>query len=61
MAEYSLGQALELSRPQEAIPHLLRAIAILESDRLTRGIRPPEWYAQAYVGLATPRLAVARN
>jgi tetratricopeptide (TPR) repeat protein len=57
LAEYCLGQALQLSSPAEAIPHLQRSIEIAEHERsLNSAASLPGWYAQAWVGLGTARL-----
>jgi protein O-mannosyl-transferase len=56
LAEYSLGQALQLTQPDRAIFHLRRSIELRHQDRLT----PPEVEAQAYVGLGTSLLMKAR-
>jgi tetratricopeptide (TPR) repeat protein len=55
LAEYSLGQALEMTVPDRAAAHLRRAISLVE---FARGA--PEWHAQAYVGLGTALLMQAR-
>jgi protein O-mannosyl-transferase len=56
LAEYTLGQALQLTQPDRAIFHLRRSIELRQHDRLT----PPEVEAQAYVGLGTALLMKAR-
>jgi hypothetical protein len=61
MAEYSLGQSLELTRPDRALTHLQRSIEIVDADRREHGVNPPEWYSQAYVGIGTARLALAQQ
>jgi tetratricopeptide (TPR) repeat protein len=58
MAEYSLGQTLELTRPERAIPHLRRSLDLLDRDA-ARGQSPPNWQSQARVGLGTSRLVLA--
>jgi tetratricopeptide (TPR) repeat protein len=60
IAEYNLGQVLELKQPDASIEHLRRAIALTESE-LRAGAVMPEWYPQAYVGTATAMLMKARN
>ncbi len=52
MAEYSLGQTLEMTKPDDAIVHLQRAIRLSE--------RRSEWAAQAHVGLGTALMMKAR-
>jgi protein O-mannosyl-transferase len=49
LAEYSLGQTLEMTKPVRAIDHLQRAIALVKDSKST----PPGWTAQAHVGLGT--------
>ena len=56
LAEYTLGQALQLTQPDRAIFHLRRTIELRQHDRMT----PPEVEAQAYVGLGTALLMKAR-
>jgi len=52
MAEYSIGQTFELTKPDRAIEHLQRAI------RLSG--HASEWTAQAHVGLGTALMMKAR-
>jgi tetratricopeptide (TPR) repeat protein len=58
-AEYLLGQTLQMSDPDRAIPHFQRAIAIIEraAGGLTAG---SDWCAQSFVGMATAKLVKAR-
>lgn len=49
LAEYSLGQSQEMTRPDEALRHLNRAIQLAENERTTRD----SWTAQAHVGKGT--------
>ncbi|HUJ14891.1 MAG TPA: hypothetical protein VL284_13985 [Thermoanaerobaculia bacterium] len=49
LAEYSLGQSQELTRPGDALLHLGRAIRIGEHSRVIG----PNWLAQAHVGAGT--------
>lgn len=56
LAEYSLGQTLELTDPAQSIEHLRRAIALVET--VPGSAR--DWHAQAYVGLGTALLMQAR-
>jgi protein O-mannosyl-transferase len=56
LAEYSLGQFLQLTQPDRAIFHLRRSIELRHHDPLTT----PEVEAQAYVGLGTALLMKAR-
>ena len=55
-AEYLLGQALELSDPDRAIPHLKRASQLIESSR-----SHPDWHSQTYVSQGTSMLVKARS
>lgn len=61
VAEYSLGQALELTKPDASIAHLRRAIEL--TKQVTGGRRElmPDWYSQAHVGLGTALLMKARQ
>jgi tetratricopeptide (TPR) repeat protein len=54
VAEYTLGQALQTTKPDDAIPHLQRAIALTQS-LLTR----PDWLPEAFVGIGNAKLAKA--
>jgi len=56
LAEYSLGQTLEMTKPDRAIEHLRRAIDLAERSRNTA----PDWHAQAYVGVGTALMMKAR-
>jgi len=56
LAEYSLGQTLEMTAPDRAVTHLRRAIALVEN---VSGA-DPQWRAQAYVGLGTALMMRAR-
>jgi len=56
LAEYSFGQALEMTKPALAVDHLQRAIALVKGSKST----PPEWTAQAHVGLGTALMMKAR-
>jgi tetratricopeptide (TPR) repeat protein len=56
LAEYSLGQTLEMSQPARAANHLQRAIELVKGSRST----PPSWTAQAHVGLGTALMMQAR-
>jgi tetratricopeptide (TPR) repeat protein len=58
-AEYLLGQTLQMSDPDRALPHLHRAIDII-GDAANRGTRPPDWYTQSFVGIGTAELMKAR-
>ncbi|HMC21989.1 MAG TPA: hypothetical protein VKL19_09095 [Thermoanaerobaculia bacterium] len=56
LAEYSLGQTLEMTKPDRAIEHLRRAIQLVERARRSA----PDWHAQAYVGVGTALMMKAR-
>lgn len=56
LAEYLLGQSVEIADPDRAITHLQRAIALAARANLRRS-----WSAQAYVGLGTAILAKAQS
>ena len=56
LAEYSLGQALEMTKPDQAVEHLRKAIALVERSAHAS----PEWHAQAYVGVGTALMMQAR-
>jgi len=56
LAEYSLGQTLEITAPDRAVAHLRRAITLVEN---VSGANP-QWHAQAYVGLGTALMMRAR-
>jgi protein O-mannosyl-transferase len=60
-AEYSLGQTLELTKPDASIDHLRRAVAFTRQAALDSRSAPPAWCAQAQVGLGTALLMKARN
>jgi len=62
LAEYSIGQALQLTSPDRALPHLERAIALVQDSLRTHPNHPaPEWYAQSYVAMATAKMVKARE
>jgi tetratricopeptide (TPR) repeat protein/uncharacterized protein YhhL (DUF1145 family) len=62
LAEYSLGQALQLTAPDAAIPHLERSIDLLaRSLSATPGAAFPEWYPQAYVAGGNALIMKARQ
>jgi protein O-mannosyl-transferase len=61
LAEYSIGQALQLSAPERALPHLERAVMLVQDSLRTHPKLPaPDWYAQSYVAMATAKLMKAR-
>ena len=61
MAEYSLGQALELTKPEASIAHLRRAVELTKEAAAGRLEAMPDWYPEAYVGLGTALLMKARQ
>jgi tetratricopeptide (TPR) repeat protein len=61
LAEYSIGQALQLSAPERAVPHLERAVMLVQDSLRTHPNFPaPDWYAQSYVAMATAKMLKAR-
>jgi len=56
LAEYLLGQTLEMSDPERAIAHLRRAIDLAPTAHYA-----PNWCSQPYVGLGTAMLAKAQS
>jgi hypothetical protein len=61
LAEYSLGQALQLTAPDRALPHLERATELVrDSLRTHPNVPAPDWYAQSYVAMATAKIMQAR-
>lgn len=62
LAEYSLGQTLQLSDPDRAMPHLQRAITLADATlRSNPGAAGPDWYPQAHVALGSALLMKARS
>jgi tetratricopeptide (TPR) repeat protein len=61
VAEYLLGQTLQITKPADGITHLRRAIALTEPLLKIEGSTAPDWYPQAYVGLGNAMLAEART
>lgn len=60
VAEYNLGQALQATKPDVAITHLGRAIALVQPLLQQENPTAPDWYPQAYVGTGTALLMKAR-
>jgi hypothetical protein len=60
VAEYLLGQTLQATRPDAAIPHLRRAIALTQPLLQIPDAITPDWFSQAYVGIGTATLMKAR-
>jgi tetratricopeptide (TPR) repeat protein len=62
VAEYSLGQELQVSDPDRALPHLQRVIELADAAmRANPGAARPEAYTQAHVAIGTALLTKARN
>jgi protein O-mannosyl-transferase len=59
-AEYNLGQALQATKPDDAISHLRQAISLMQPLLQAEGATAPDWYPQAYVGIGTAMLMKAR-
>ncbi len=60
-AEYSLGQALELTKPDAAVAHLRRSIDLASKATGGRPEAMPEGRTQAHVGIGTALLMKARQ
>jgi hypothetical protein len=60
MAEYLVGQTLQVTRPDEAILHLRRALALTEPLMKIEGATMPVWHSQAYVAIGMAELLKAR-
>lgn len=60
IAEYLLGQTLQATKPDAAIPHLRRAIALTQPLLQIPDATTPDWFSQAYVGIGTATLMKAR-
>jgi tetratricopeptide (TPR) repeat protein len=60
VAEYLLGQTLQATKPDTAMPHLQRAIDLTLPALQTQGAKPPDWFPQAYVAMGTALLVKAR-
>jgi tetratricopeptide (TPR) repeat protein len=61
LAEYSVGQTLQMTAPDRAIPHLERAVVLIREALAQHPNAPaPEWYAQSYVAMATAKMMQAR-
>ena len=60
-AEYSLGQALQLSDPDRAIDHLERAIHLATPILQRYRLESTGWYPQAHVALGTAMIMKARS
>jgi tetratricopeptide (TPR) repeat protein len=60
VAEYLLGQTLQATKPDEAIPHLQRAIDLTIPALQVQGAKAPDWFPQAYVAMGTALVMKAR-
>lgn len=61
LAEYSAGQTVQMTAPDRALPHLERSVALVrDSLRTHPNVPAPDWYAQAYVAMATAKMMKAR-
>jgi len=60
-AEYLLGQTLQATKPDEAMPHLQRSIDLTLPALKASGAKPPDWFPQAYVGMGTALVMKART
>jgi tetratricopeptide (TPR) repeat protein len=60
-AEYLLGQTLQATKPDEAMPHLQRAIDLTLPALKAPGAKAPDWFPQAYVGMGTALVVKART
>jgi tetratricopeptide (TPR) repeat protein len=60
-AEYLLGQTLQATKPDEAMPHLQRAIDLTLPALKAEGAKAPDWFPQAYVAMGTALVVKART
>jgi hypothetical protein len=62
LAEYSVGQTLQLTAPDRALLHLDRSVALVQDSLRTHpNVPAPDWYAQAYVAMATAKMMKVRT
>ena len=61
VAEYLLGQTLQATKPDEAMPHLQRAIDLTLPALKIQGAKAPNWFPQAYVAMGTALVVKART
>jgi tetratricopeptide (TPR) repeat protein len=61
VAEYLLGQALQTTKPDEAMTHLQRSMDLTLPALQVPGAKAPDWFPQAYVGMGTALLMKART
>jgi len=60
VAEYLLGQTLQATKPDEAMPHLQRAIDLTLPALKIPNAKAPDWFPQAYVAMGTALVVKAR-
>ncbi|MBV8544757.1 MAG: hypothetical protein JO093_06290 [Acidobacteria bacterium] len=60
VAEYLLGQTLQATKPDQAMPHLQRAIDLTLPALQSPGAKAPDWFPQAYVAIGTALVVKAR-
>jgi len=61
VAEYLLGQTLQTTKPDEAMPHLQHAIDLTLPALRIQGTKAPDWFPQAYVAMGTALVVKART
>jgi protein O-mannosyl-transferase len=61
VAEYLLGQTLQATKPDQAMPHLQRAIDLTLPSLQVPGAKAPDWFPQAYVAMGTALVVKART
>jgi tetratricopeptide (TPR) repeat protein len=61
VAEYLLGQTLQATKPDQAMPHLQRAIELTLPALKAEGAKAPDWFPQAYVAMGTALVTKART
>jgi len=60
VAEYLLGQTLQATKPDEAMPHLQRAIDLTLPALKEPNAKAPDWFPQAYVAMGTALVVKAK-
>jgi len=61
IAEYSLGQALQLTEPDRAVEHLQTSIQLSERLLKEHHLEKSGWFPQAYVAIGTAMIVKARS
>jgi len=61
VAEYLLGQTLQATKPDQAMPHLQRAIDLTLPALKIPNAKAPDWFPQAYVAMGTALVVKART